>query len=235
MQHPIKENKAPSTPELKNMKEEKPLPSDRREPIHFISDFIRSLFNIEEVKSFKRMFFTMMSAPVSGTIQFYENHDYIKAFRFLSYVAILWVIVVVSKGIIASHNSFSSSLVTNLAFFVSIMTALFVMFKVSSNESEKQRTIKEFVAISSFNIGICTALMVLTTYISLISPFIGLLIMLGILIKYSRQTIKVLEYFWQLSTAKIITNFAISAYAGLLAGFIFLGVCASLFGVKALY
>ena len=195
-------------------------------------NFLKSLFDVNEIISFKNMFSTMLSSPIKGSIEFFEHHDSSKSIRFLAYVALIWVIVTASKALFTYPTEFLNSIVLNITCLLTLLTALTVFYKLSNNDSQNKRTPHEFLTISSFNLGIGITLTLLVSYLSLISPFVGLVLITGIFIKFGRQLIKVLEYFWNLSTAKLLLNFAIGIYAGLLSGFIFLGLCSSLFGIQ---
>jgi hypothetical protein len=196
--------------------------------LHFVDSFLR----ISEIKSYATMFITILSSPTKNVIAYYEEGDARKAFQFLGYSATLWFLIALSRIWVIREHDLIATIIFTLQFVITLSISIPIFYKLSVRKSPHSRTFHDFLIISSLYVGVNIVLTALITYIQLIEPLVGLLASVLVLIPIAIYTVRVLKYFWGLSTGKILFNAVVSSFAGGAAGILFLVLCANIFNIR---
>lgn len=201
--------------------------------------FVDSILKVSELKNYLIMFVSILASPTKRIIAYYEQGDARQAFQYLGYSATIWFLIGLSKVWIIKEHDLIVTLIYTLQFLISLSVSIPIFYKMSVGKSRYQRTLHEFLVISSLYVGtnivviaIATiVLMAIATYVQVIDFIIGSVVLLAIMVPIAIYTIRVLKYFWGLSIGRIVLNIIVSSFAGGAAGMLFLILTASIFNI----
>ena len=103
---------------------------------------------------------------------------------------------------------------------------------VSVRKSPRDRTLHQFLVLSSLFIGVNVVLMEIALFVMSLNSDLGVVVMWSFLIPISIYTVRVLKYFWAMSTGRILPNMGVSSFAGGVVGLLFLWGCAAIFDIR---
>ena len=194
--------------------------------------FIESFLKLGEFRDFVFTFFKILRSPTRTIISLYENGNAKKAFEFLAYSLTIYVLIALSRIWVIKEHDLVSTIIFTLQFLLTIFTSTSISFKITKDDSTKQRTFHDFLVISSYYIGVNIILIGIATSIQLINLVVGTVVMWLFLIPIMIYTIRVLKYFWGLGTWAILWRLSIGSFAGGVVGLGFLLLCGMVFNIQ---
>lgn len=178
--------------------------------LHFVDSFLK----ISEARLYTTMFITILASPTKKIIAYYEEGDARKAFQFLGCSATIWFLIALSRIWVIREHDLIATLIFTLQFVITLSISIPIFYRLSVRKSPHSRTFHDFLIISSLYVGVNIVLTALVTYIQLIEPVIGLIATLLVFIPIIIYTVRVLKYFWGLSTGRILLYATISSFSG---------------------
>lgn len=193
--------------------------------------FVDSILKFNELKNYLIMFVSILASPTRRIIAYYEQGDARQAFQYLGYSATIWFLIGLSKIWVIEEHDLIVTLIFTLQFLITLSVSIPIFYKMSVGKSRYERTMHEFLVISSLYIGTNIVLMAGATYAQIIDPIVGSVVTLAIMVPITIYTIRVLKYFWGLSVGRILLNATVSSFAGGAVGILFQFLTTSIFDV----
>ncbi|NOQ25914.1 MAG: hypothetical protein GQ564_11175 [Bacteroidales bacterium] len=194
-------------------------------------NFIDSLLQISKFKRYFIMLYSILISPKNNLIKLYEEGDSKKCFEYLGISASIWFLIGLSKIWIIEEKDFISSTIYLLQFVITLTISIPIFYKLAVNKSPNDRSLHEFLVLSSLYIGTNILLVGIATFFMIVSPVFGLVLYYLLIIPIAIFTFKFLKYFWDLSYWKLILYGIISSFVGGAVGIIFLLICARIFNI----